>query len=114
MARTAKRALLSGDCQTLASLMTRNHALVRDLGGSGEANEALIAGALGGGAMGAKLAGAGGGGTIIALTLDPDRTIAALEAAGAEAILLPAPMPGLTVETHPGTCAGVGSGIISL
>ncbi len=98
MARTAKRALLSGDCQTLASLMNRNHTLVRDLGGSGEANEALISAALSGGAMGAKLAGAGGGGTIVALTLEPDRTIATLKSAGAEAILLPTPMPGLTVE----------------
>ncbi|MGI4789886.1 MAG: hypothetical protein ACRYFS_13665 [Janthinobacterium lividum] len=94
----AKRALFSGDRETLGRLMNRNHAIVRDLGGSGEANEALIAAALSGGALGAKLAGAGGGGTIIALTLDPDRTVKALEAAGAEAILLPAPMPGLTVE----------------
>ena len=78
--------------------MTRNHALVRELGGSGDANEALIAAALAGGALGAKLAGAGGGGTILALTLDSDRTIAALKSAGAEAILLPTPTPGLTVE----------------
>ena len=98
LARTAKRALLSGDCETMASLMTRNHALVRDLGGSGDANEALIAAALDGGALAAKLAGAGGGGTILALTLDPDRTVAALHSAGAEAILHPAPMPGLIVE----------------
>ena len=98
LARTAKRALLSGNCDLLASLMTRNHALVRELGGSGDANEALIAAALAGGALGAKLAGAGGGGTILALTLDPDRTIAALTAAGAEAILVPIPTLGLTVE----------------
>ncbi len=98
LARQAKRALLSGDCERLASLMTRNHEIVRDLGGSGDANEALIAAALDGGAMGAKLAGAGGGGTIVALTLDPDRTIAVLKSAGAEAVLLPSPMPGLTVE----------------
>jgi galactokinase/mevalonate kinase-like predicted kinase len=98
LARTAKRALLAGDFELLASLMNRNHAIVRDLGGSGDANEAMIAAALNGGALGAKLAGAGGGGTILALTLDPDRTIASLRAAGAEAILLPAPQPGLTVE----------------
>ena len=95
---TAKRALLAGDCETLAVLMNRNHAIVRELGGSGDANEALIAAALSGGASGAKLAGAGGGGTILALTPDPDRTIPALKAAGAEAILLPAAMPGLMVE----------------
>ena len=98
LSRTAKRALLSGDWATLAALMTRNHVIVRDLGGSGDANEALIAAALASGASAAKLAGAGGGGTILALTLDPDRTVAALKSAGAEAILLPSPMPGLTVE----------------
>ena len=98
LARRGKRALLSGDWDTLATLMNRNHAIVRDLGGSGDANEKLISAALTGGASGAKLAGAGGGGTILALTHDRARTVAALEAAGAEAILFPEPMPGLTIE----------------
>ena len=35
LARTAKRALLSRDWDALARAMTRNHAVVRDLGGSG-------------------------------------------------------------------------------
>jgi galactokinase/mevalonate kinase-like predicted kinase len=100
LARAAKRALLACDWDALAALMNRNHALVRDLGGSGEANEALIAAALAGGAGGAKLAGAGGGGTILALTHDRARTVAALQAAGAEAILFPAPQPGLTVAVE--------------
>jgi len=98
LARMAKRALLSCDWDTLADLMNRNHAIVRDLGGSGESNEALIAAALGGGALGAKLAGAGGGGTILALTRDSDRTERALLDAGADQILCPQPAPGLTVE----------------
>jgi len=98
LARRGKRALLSCDWDTFASLMNRNHALVRDLGGSGEANEAMIAAALAGGATGAKLAGAGGGGTILALTHERDKTVAALRAAGAEAILFPSPQAGLTVE----------------
>ncbi len=98
LARASKRPLLEGRWEKLASAMTRNHEIVRELGGSGDANEALIAAALDGGALSAKLAGAGGGGTILALTLDPDRTIAALKSAGAEAILLPSPTPGLTVE----------------
>ena len=98
LARRGKRALLSGDWETLAFLMNRNHAIVRNLGGSGEANESLIAAALANGAVGAKLAGAGGGGTILALTHHPDRTVSALNAAGAEAILFLEPMPGLTVE----------------
>ena len=98
LARRGKRALLSGDWDTLATLMNRNHAIVRGLGGSGDANEKLISAALTGGASGAKLAGAGGGGTILALTHDRAPTVAALEAAGAEAILFPEPMPGLTIE----------------
>ena len=98
LARVGKRALLGCDWDTLADLMNRNHAIVRELGGSGEANEALIAAALASGATGAKLAGAGGGGTILALTHDRERTVAALQQAGAEAILFPAPQPGLTVE----------------
>ena len=98
LARRGKRALLAHDWDTLATLMNRNHALVRDLGGSGEANEAMIAAALAGRATGAKLAGAGGGGTILALTHDRERTVAALRAAGAEAILFPGPQAGLTVE----------------
>ncbi len=98
LARAGKRALLARDWEGLAVLMNRNHAIVRDLGGSGEANEQLIAAALAGGALGAKLAGAGGGGTILALTHDRAQTVAALQAAGAEAILFPTPHPGLTVE----------------
>ncbi len=98
LARMAKRALLSCDWDTLADLMNCSHAIVRDLGGSGESNEALIAAALEGGALGAKLAGAGGGGTILALTRDPDRTERALLNAGADQILRPQPAPGLSVE----------------
>ena len=80
--------------------MNRNHAVQRDLGGSGESNERLIAAALAGGADGAKLAGAGGGGTILALTHEPERTIQALMDAGADTILHPHPSPGLTVAVE--------------
>lgn len=100
LARRAKRALLSCGWDDLADLMNRNHAIVRDLGGSGEANETLIAAALAGGAVGAKLAGAGGGGTILALTHEPERTTQALLDAGADTILVPQPVSGLTVEVR--------------
>ncbi len=100
LARAAKRAILGCDWAAFAGLMNRNHAIQRDLGGSGEANETLIAAALAGGAEGAKLAGAGGGGTILALTHDPERTVRALQEAGAEAILYPHPCPGLTVAVE--------------
>ena len=60
----------------------------------------LIEAALEGGALAAKLAGAGGGGTIIALCPDPDRrrrTISALRRAGAARILFPRPCDGVTL-----------------
>lgn len=66
-ARLGKRALLSEDWETLGKLMNDNHAIQRDLGGSGESNERLISAAHDAGASGAKLAGAGKGGTIIVL-----------------------------------------------
>ncbi|MGO8671831.1 MAG: hypothetical protein ACLQVD_10750 [Capsulimonadaceae bacterium] len=97
LARAAKKALLAGDCEALGDLMNRNHAMQRDLGGSGESNERLISAALEAGAQGAKLAGAGGGGTIIALGEDQDALAAALTKAGAERIMYPEPCPGLTV-----------------
>ena len=100
LARAGKRALLARDWDALADLMNRNHAIQRDLGGSGESNERLIAAALAGGADGAKLAGAGGGGTILALTQDPERTIQSLMDAGADTILYPHPGPGLTVAVE--------------
>lgn len=98
LARLGKKAILNRDWQHLGELMNENHAIQRSLGGSGEQNDMLIEAALAGGALGAKLAGAGKGGTIIALTLDPDTTVHALEEAGSERILWPQAMEGLTVE----------------
>ncbi|HZO87553.1 MAG TPA: hypothetical protein VFB38_04380 [Chthonomonadaceae bacterium] len=97
LARRGKRTLLERDWATLGALMNENHALVAQLGGSGPANERLIAAAREAGAWGAKLAGAGGGGTIIALTDSPERVGAALMEAGAERLLTPEPQPGLTI-----------------
>ncbi|MBC7315250.1 MAG: mevalonate kinase, partial [Chloroflexi bacterium] len=68
------------------------------LGGSGEANERMIRIALEYGALGAKLAGAGGGGTIIALHLQPEEMIAALRAAGCSAIFYPCITDGVRLE----------------
>ncbi|MEA3338561.1 MAG: hypothetical protein U9R15_01215 [Chloroflexota bacterium] len=80
--------------------MNENHAIQRDLGGSGESNERLIAAALEAGAPGAKLAGAGSGGTIIALWPweDSTRLEQVLRKAGASAIYRPQVTPGATVE----------------
>ncbi len=97
LGRRGKRALIDGDWNRLGTLMNQNHALVAALGGSGPENERLIAVAREAGAWGAKLAGAGGGGTILVLTPEPERIGKALTAAGAERLLYPGPEPGLTV-----------------
>ena len=100
LARIGKRALLLEDWDLLARAMNENHAIQRDLGGSGESNERLIAAALAAGAPAAKLAGAGDGGTIIALWLDKDTAPLekALRDAGAQAIYRPQPVVGATLE----------------
>jgi mevalonate kinase len=95
-----KKALLLEDWKTLGELMNENHAIVRALGASGEANERLIAAALAAGAPGAKLAGAGDGGTIVALWPEPDPAplLAALRREGAAALLRPGIEPGVRLE----------------
>ena len=98
LAREAKKAMLAGDWGCVGEAMNQNHAIQRDLGGSGEANERLIAAALQAGALGAKLAGAGKGGTIIALHEDLDYLAKKLEEAGAARVLRVTPSEGLVVE----------------
>ncbi len=69
-----KSALLAGDLPTFGELMNENHRLVDEmmsycgLDGAGWANNMLIRTALDNGALGAKLTGAGGGGSVFALT----------------------------------------------
>lgn len=98
LARRGKRALIEGDWELLGHLMNSNHAIVAALGGSHDENDRLIEAARAAGAWGAKLAGAGGGGTIIALVDDVEKVGAALYQAGAERLLTPTPAPGLTVQ----------------
>lgn len=103
LAREGKRALVEADWARLGTLMNENHAIQRDLGGSGEANERLIRAALDNGALGAKLAGAGNGGTIIALHPEPALLGNLLSDAGASRILEMQPVEGARLE-------GVGQG----
>jgi galactokinase/mevalonate kinase-like predicted kinase len=98
LGRLGKKALLAQDWDALGALMNENHAIQRDLGGSSECNEKLIEAALADGAWGAKLAGAGHGGTIIALCSDPERVAGILQDAGAERILRLKPADGLIIE----------------
>ena len=70
-----KIALLERDWETFGALMNKNHKLVNEMmaycgfsDGAGWANNLLIETALTNGALGAKLTGAGGGGSVFALT----------------------------------------------
>jgi galactokinase/mevalonate kinase-like predicted kinase len=100
LAGLGKRAFLARDWARFGALMNENHEIQRGFGGSGESNERLIAAALGAGALGAKLAGAGDGGTIVALCNDHDRPSveAALREAGAAALYRPTIVPGVTLD----------------
>jgi galactokinase/mevalonate kinase-like predicted kinase len=98
LAREAKHALLEQDWARLAHLMNENYAIMRDLGGSGESLDQLVACALENGALGAKLAGAGGaGGTVILLTLTPEKTLPAVRELAGQVIPIAPCAPG--VET---------------
>lgn len=70
-----KAAILAGDLTAVGRLMNDNHRLVNEMmvycgfsDGAGWANNLLIETALKNGALGAKLTGAGGGGSVFALT----------------------------------------------
>ena len=74
IAREGKKAIINGDWDQLGYLMNENHRIQNSIADSGEQNNYMIRIARENGALGAKLAGSGGGGTIIALTLEPERT----------------------------------------
>lgn len=67
LARQARAAIENGYPDMLGSLMTRNHALLRDLTVSSPELDTLVGAALDAGALGAKLSGGGRGGNMIAL-----------------------------------------------
>ena len=73
------------DPRALGELLTENHDLLRRIGVSTPQLDGFVALALANGAWGAKLAGAGGGGVVIALTGDPGRLLSAAAAAGVPA-----------------------------
>ncbi len=101
LAQEGKKALLAADWPRLGRLMNDNHAIQRDLGGSGDSNERMIRVALDHGALGAKLAGAGGGGTIIALNPRPQEMIEALQAAGSDLVFAPCIAQGVRLDESP-------------
>jgi galactokinase/mevalonate kinase-like predicted kinase len=98
LARDRKASLLAGDWPALADAMNDNLRIQQGFNASGEACDRLAEVAMRNGALAAKLAGAGQGGTVLVLTFEPERAAAALQDAGAARILYPKPSPGLTIE----------------
>jgi mevalonate kinase len=90
IAAAARGKIEAGQPEALGPLMTRNHALLRDLGVSSPELDRLVEQACAAGALGAKLSGGGRGGNMLALiddvTAGPVRT--ALLAAGATRIIV--------------------------
>lgn len=78
-----RAAAVLGDVGALGPLLTENHGLLRAIGVSTPRLDDLVRIALEAGATGAKLAGAGGGGVVLAIAAEPDRI---LEAAGKRGI----------------------------
>lgn len=99
LSRQAEAALASGDWRLLGQLMNLNQLLLERIGVSCPELELLNEAALGTGALGAKLAGSGGG-IMIALVLpaDVEPVAHAIEQAGGTAIIVPVGVPGLVVH----------------
>ncbi len=100
LARLAVSAIQVGDWPQVGLLMTLAHLVLGRIGVSCPALDRLVEAALGAGALGAKLAGSGGGGIMVALASPAQQTQvgAALQAAGARLVLAPpVAVPGAEV-----------------
>ena len=98
LADAGYEAILKQDWQRLGELMDENHRLIAALGGSGDAIDLLIANCKKHGAISAKLAGAGLGGTVIALFEDPDLLEKNLRLDGYTRFMKPIAGPGVRYE----------------
>ncbi|MBI5706353.1 MAG: hypothetical protein HZC36_05125 [Armatimonadetes bacterium] len=96
--RVAEGALVNGDWSLVGALLDENQELIKGMGGSGEAIDQLIADCKECGALGARLAGAGMGGTVIALTMEPAALEARLHARGYRAFAQPEAVEGVRYD----------------
>jgi mevalonate kinase len=96
----SKEPLEQSDWERVGKLMTFNHEYLRDLGVSTEKLEAMVSSAIGAGAYGAKLSGAGGGDCIIAVSPPEKREAVqkAIESAGGKVIPTTTNERGVTQE----------------
>ncbi|RJR15732.1 mevalonate kinase [Candidatus Microgenomates bacterium] len=97
----AKQALVVKDWQRVGILMNYNQEYLRDLGVSTEKLEALISAAKHAGAFGAKLSGAGGGDSMIALVSNDKKEIVekAITEAGGEVVSITPDEEGVRLES---------------
>ena len=86
-----------GDKESLGRLMTENHKLLSILGVSGRELDKLVQAALPH-SYGAKLTGAGGGGSMIALTDEPGAVCEAIERRGGRPYIIRADQPGAMIH----------------
>jgi galactokinase len=91
---------ISGDLtiENLTQAMNRNFQIIQELGGSGDDIDRLVQDCLKNGATAAKLAGAGMGGTVIALCDNPHELQQSLAEIGYTKFLQPVSTNGLTRE----------------
>jgi len=82
------------DLDALGPLLLENHLLLAEIGVSTPDLDALVRLALSGGATGAKLAGAGGGGVVLALTPEPRALLSLARARGVPAFSVLPASPG--------------------
>jgi galactokinase/mevalonate kinase-like predicted kinase len=99
LGRLGADALVGGDWLRLASLMNENHSIVAELGGSGPEIDKLVSDCRRSGALAAKLAGAGLGGTVIALARDCDELEVKLRELGYSRFMRPESVVGVRMET---------------
>ncbi|MFQ5909660.1 MAG: mevalonate kinase [Thermoplasmata archaeon] len=92
-----KAALQEGDFSLAGELMNQNHELLNALGVGHPALEKLIS-ACEGLSYGAKLTGAGGGGSMIALTDEPEEVAMSIKGAGGEPFIVRYGREGVRLE----------------
>ena len=98
LGRAGAFALEESDWLTLGKAMDENHQIVARLGGSGDRIDDLIKDCKKCGAISAKLAGAGLGGTVIALTGSVDDLKQRLSQVGYSRFCIPTEEPGLNIH----------------
>ena len=89
------QALRRRDFARAGQLMDRNHAILTELGVGHPMLDRLVAAARAT-SYGAKLTGAGGGGSMVALSERPEATAAAIRAAGGKAFIVRSDPVGVT------------------